>query len=191
MQLNKAEPTTITGSIGIFGIIPDFSGLIGKTGVTLDAVKTNTHANFPSVTQPMDEAEKRALQTYIERGYQLFLKRCAEGRNMPIDTITRFAEGRVWSGANAKEIGLIDELGNLGKAVELAADYAQISEYAIENYPKEKDIISLLFEDPLSQLKQAGLPLGKEEMHTLLFLQRLKDIEPRQARLPFEVNTLF
>ena len=188
-NLIVAEPTTITGSIGIFGIIPDFSGLIGKTDITIDNVKTNTYADFPSVTKPMDENEKCAIQAYVEKGYQLFLKRCAEGRTTPVDSIAKVAGGRVWSGTSAMKSGLIDVLGDLSVAIEFAADYAEIGDYIIENYPKQKDFFTLLFEDPMKQLKYACSPLGAEEESILAFIYRMKNIEILQTRLPFEINT--
>lgn len=189
-NLIVAEPTTITGSIGIFGIIPDFSGLLGKTGITFDEVQTNKHANFPSVIQPMDETEKQSMQAYVERGYRLFLKRCSEGRRMPLDSMAKIAEGRVWSGVRAMELGLVDELGDLDKAIQLAADYAQINEYETVNYPKQKDFFSLLMKNGPTQITTSFFyRFSSNDMRDLLFIYRLKDIEKIQARLPFEMNT--
>ncbi len=107
-----AQPVTLTGSIGIFGIIPNAHKLISeKLGINNGTVKTNANGNFPTLMEPMTEAQKAAMQTYVERGYELFTSRCAEGRGLPQDSIKMIAEGRVWDGAEALKIGLVDELG--------------------------------------------------------------------------------
>jgi protease-4 len=108
-----AQPTTITGSIGIFGMIPTFGGLTKKIGVHNETVKTNKFADFPSLNRPFNEEESAIMQQYIENGYDLFLTRCAEGRGIPKDTLAQYAQGRVWTGNQALEIGLVDELGEL------------------------------------------------------------------------------
>ena len=188
-NLIVAEPTTITGSIGVFGIVPDFSGLIGKTGITFDDVKTNPHADFPTLVEPMNEVEKRAMQAYIEKCYRLFLQRCSEGRNIAIDSIAPFAEGRVWSGVSAEKIGLIDALGNIETAIRFASDLARISEYNTVNYPKQKDLLTLLLESGAMQLKLLLSPFDKEVLKEFYDVNRLKNIAPIQARIPFDMNT--
>ena len=101
-----AQPTTLTGSIGIFGVIPSFAGTAKKLGISTDEVKTNEFSDFGNITRPFNEREKQMMQSMIERGYDLFLTRCAEGRGMSKDSLALYAEGRVWTGNQAKEIGL-------------------------------------------------------------------------------------
>ena len=113
-----AQPTTLTGSIGIFGMIPDASELITKKlGVKFDGVKTNKLADMGDMSRPFNAEEGALIQGMVNSGYELFTKRCAEGRNMPIDSLKMIAEGRVWSGEMAKELKLVDELGNLECAI--------------------------------------------------------------------------
>lgn len=98
------EPTTLTGSIGIFGLIPNFGNLLtDKIGLTFDGVKTNKYGTFPNVTSAMTPDERLQMQQYVERGYELFTSRCAEGRHMDIAAIKKIAEGRVWDGTTAKK----------------------------------------------------------------------------------------
>ena len=123
-----AQPTTITGSIGIFGMFPNIKGVTEKIGVDIDVVKTHEYADFGNLARPMRDNEKQLLQAYIEQGYDLFLTRCAEGRNMPKDSLALYAEGRVWTGNQAKEIGLVDELGDLKTAIDIAAELAEIED---------------------------------------------------------------
>ena len=103
-----AQPTTLTGSIGIFGMIPNMEGTAEKIGISTDVVKTNEYGDFGNITRPFNDQEKQLLQNMIEKGYDIFLTRCAEGRNMPKDSLALYAEGRVWTGNQAKEIGLVD-----------------------------------------------------------------------------------
>lgn len=113
-----AEPTTLTGSIGIFGIIPNIKKLLDHNlGVTSDNVSTNLNGDFPSFTSPMTEIQKEKMQSLIENGYKTFVNRCANGRGMSVDSILKIAEGRVWDGLSAKEIGLIDQFGGLEKVI--------------------------------------------------------------------------
>jgi len=184
-----ASPATLTGSIGVFGIIPDFSGLVKKTGVTFDNVKTNPYADFYSTIEPLDETEKRALQAYVEKTYRLFLQRCADGRDMSMDSVARIAEGRVWSGVSAERIGLVDELGDLDTAISIAADYAQISEYVTVNYPRQKDLLTLLLETSPMQIKAMFSPFSDPLFEELRQINRLKNMAPVQTRMPFDFNT--
>lgn len=123
-----AEQTTLTGSIGIFGIIPNAKKLLSdKLGVTTDNVSTNLNGDFPSFIQPMTDQQKAKMQQLIERGYETFTTRCANGRNMPVDSIKLIAEGRVWDGISAKEIGLIDEFGGLNDVINAMKNSTGIS----------------------------------------------------------------
>ena len=134
-----AEPTTITGSIGIFGMIPCFKELMNdKLGVNLSVINTNKNGNFISLTSPMTEEQRAAMQMMISQGYELFTTRCAEGRGMELDALKKIAEGRVWDGVTAKEIGLVDEFGNLADAVDYVVEQAKVGEYTVEVYPVQE-----------------------------------------------------
>jgi protease-4 len=142
-----AEPNTITGSIGIFGLFPDMQGLFNKIGVGFESVNTNKFSNIGDVSRPMTDLEKNLVQKMIERGYETFTKRCAEGRKMSIEQIRSIAEGRVYSGTDALKIGLVDTLGTLNDAVVLAAKKANITTCKLVDYPAQKDFMSQLLTD--------------------------------------------
>ena len=140
-----AQPTTLTGSIGIFGVFPSFEGTSKKIGVYTDEVKTNEFSDFGNVTRPLNDRESELLQGMVDRGYDLFLTRCAEGRGMSKDSLALYAEGRVWTGNQAKEIGLVDELGGIEKAIEIAAEMANLGKsYVIFEYPTLRSRINEL-----------------------------------------------
>ena len=131
-----ADPTTVTGSIGIFGMIPDFSGLMTeKLGLHFDIVKTNEASDFGAMGRGMTAAEGEALQNYVNRGYGLFLKRVANGRNKTVEQINQVAQGRVWTGRQALKLGLVDQLGTLDDAVKEAARLAKLDEYDVRRVP--------------------------------------------------------
>jgi len=139
-----AEPTTLTGSIGIFGLIPNVSGLREKIGVDIDGVGTNKFAASHMILKGMNNEEHALMQAYIERGYDLFTSRCAQGRHMSQDAIKKIGEGRVWIGTDALEIGLVDELGGLDEAILKAAELAQLEHYTMTYYPEKKDFLQEL-----------------------------------------------
>ena len=136
-----AEPTTLTGSIGIFGTVPNASKLLDKIGLDVDGVSTNQHAALTTnaIYKGMNKQEMALMQSMVERGYDLFTRRCAEGRGVSQDEIKKVGEGRVWLGKDALEIGLVDELGNINHAITKAAELANLGEYAIVDYPEKKD----------------------------------------------------
>ena len=136
-----AEPTTLTGSIGIFGTVPNVSKLMDKIGLDIDGVKTNQHADLTTnaIYKGMNKQEMALMQTMVERGYDLFTKRCAEGRGVSQDAIKKVGEGRVWLGKDALEIGLVDELGNINSAIAKAAELANLGQYTIVDYPEKTD----------------------------------------------------
>jgi protease-4 len=143
-----AQPTTLTGSIGIFGMFPNFAGVADKIGVNFSTVKTNEIADLGNTMRPMTNSERAIIQNHINRGYELFISRCAEGRNTSNDEIKLVAEGRVWTGADALELGLVDVLGGLDDAVAIAATKAGLTDnYAVAEYPKQKDAFTQLLED--------------------------------------------
>lgn len=131
-----ADPLTITGSIGIFGLIPNVQGLAGKLGLSPQTVSTNPQANFPNLFQPLTETQHAAMQKYVEAGYDKFVNRVAKGRNMSVAKVKSIAEGRVWSAITAKEIGLVDELGGMQDAINWVAQKAEITDkYEVSLYP--------------------------------------------------------
>ncbi|MDE5971743.1 MAG: signal peptide peptidase SppA, partial [Muribaculaceae bacterium] len=135
-----AQSATITGSIGIFGMIPEINGLLtDKLGVNTATVQTNKNGNFPSIITPMTESQRNKMQSYIERGYDTFTKRCAEGRHMSQDSIKMIAEGRVWDGALAQSIGLVDSIGPLHSAILAMAADLGIDKYSVESYPRNQE----------------------------------------------------
>ena len=136
-----AEPTTLTGSIGIFGTVPNASKLMDKIGLDIDGVSTNKHSalTINAIYKGMNKQEFALMQSMVERGYDLFTKRCADGRGVSQEEIKKVGEGRVWLGKDALEIGLVDELGNINNAIAKAAELASLGEYAIVDYPEKTD----------------------------------------------------
>lgn len=142
-----AEPVTITGSIGIFGMVPNLGGLFtDKLGVRFSVVKTNKNSDFGNFTKPLTPVQRAMMQTYVNRGYELFTKRCADGRDMRQDSIKAIAEGRVWDGRTALSIGLVDEFGGIDAAVCYVAAKASLKsgQYATRSYPADTDRIERL-----------------------------------------------
>ena len=187
-----SEPTTITGSIGIFGMFPDFSGLLTeKLGVKFDEVKTNKHAAFGTMARPFNAEELAMLDQYIGRGYELFRKRVADGRQQSIDQVEEIAQGRVWLGNDALKIKLVDEIGGLDKAIEKAAKLAKLSEYHATSYPEEKSWWSSLLDQATSKGnyldEQLQATLG-EYYEPFKFVKNLNHQSAIQARLPYYVN---
>ena len=136
-----AEPTTLTGSIGIFGTVPNINKLREKVGLDIDGVSTNKHSalNVNAIYRGMNPQETALMQNMVERGYDLFTRRCADGRGMSQDDIKQIGEGRVWLGKDALEIGLVDSLGNINDAINKAVEMVQLGEYQLVNYPEKKD----------------------------------------------------
>lgn len=184
-----AEPTTLTGSIGIFGILPNTKGLTDKLGLNFDVVQTNPIANFPSMTSPVSAEERMLMQRNVERGYELFTRRCAEGRKMPVESILKVAEGRVWSGVKAKELGLVDELGGMDMALAKAASLANLKDYKVKDYPKKKEFFDQLLEDyGLAAVTRLTSVLGGDYFKEYLIINNIKDMDPVQARLPLMLD---
>lgn len=180
-----ANPATLTGSIGIFGLVPNAQELLTeKIGLSFDEVKTNRYGSFPSIERPMTAGEKQKMQTYINRGYALFLNRCAQGRKMTVAQIAKIAEGRVWSGIEAEKIGLVDELGDMQKATEWIAEKCNLTDYDIIEYPKKKSF----YEELISELRGgiseslSRLFLGEEYRYHKI-LEQIKQLDPVQAQM--------
>ena len=185
-----AEPTTLTGSIGIFGMVPNVKGLTDKIGLTYDVVKTNKYSDFGNIMRPFNEGEKALLQMTITEGYNTFIGRCAEGRHMTKEAIEKIAEGRVWTGEAAKELGLVDELGGIDKALDIAVAKADIENYTVISYPAKQDFFSSLFETKPTNYVEAQLLKSKlgEYYRQFDLLKNLQEKSMIQARVPFELN---
>ena len=185
-----ANPTTLTGSIGIFGMFPMVEKLLkDKIGLDFDVVKTNRMADFGTLSRSFRPEEKAVLQNYINNGYALFLKRCADGRGVAVEDIAKIAEGRVWTGSKAKEIGLVDELGDLDKAVAIAAQKAGLADYCVKAYPEEKSIVEKILDTNKEDYMEA---MVRENLggyyNSVKFIRNIGNCDNIQARLPFELN---
>ena len=143
-----AEPTTITGSIGIFGMFPNADKLLNdKLGLHFSTVKTNEFSDIGAYFRPFTDQERAKAQQYINNGYELFTRRCADGRKMKQDDIKKIGEGRVWTGIHAKQIGLVDEMGGLDAAIAKAKQLAKLNEASVMNYPAKKNVFEQLMEE--------------------------------------------
>ncbi|WP_307759186.1 signal peptide peptidase SppA [uncultured Mediterranea sp.] len=185
-----AEPTTLTGSIGIFGMYPNVKGLTDKLGLDFDVVKTNAYADFGATGRPMNEGEKALMQKMVNQGYDLFLTRCSEGRGIAKEELDKIAQGRVWTGSTAKELGLVDELGGLDRALEIACQKAGIDGYTIVSYPAKQTFLEMLMNtNPGTYLKSRFLSGKAGELYRQFSILENFDKRDRiQARLPFELN---
>lgn len=182
------EPTTVTGSIGIFGMFADFSGLLTeKLGVKFDEVKTNKHAAFGTIARPFNEEEMALLDQYIGRGYELFRKRVADGRKLSIDAVEEIAQGRVWLGNDALGIKLVDAIGSMDDAVKKAAQLAKLSEYKTKGYPEPTDWFTQLLDktNKNNYLDEQMRATFGEYYEPLRYVKNLDKQSAIQARLPF------
>lgn len=186
-----AEPNTLTGSIGIFGMFPNTAGLFNKLALTTDIVKTNRYADFGDPARPMTDDEKALIQGYIERGYDTFLTRCSEGRGVSKADIDSIGQGRVWTGEQALKIGLVDELGGIERAVELAGELAEIYNYNIMEVSTDHDFLKELLEKQIEIVKQSVVKdmLGDEYEH-FRTLRKVKATYGIQARIPYDLKPL-
>ncbi len=186
-----SEPTTVTGSIGIFGMFPDVSGLLTeKLGVKFDEVKTNKHAAFGTMARPFNEEEMALLDQYIGRGYELFRKRVADGRKLSVDAVEEIAQGRVWLGNDALGIKLVDAIGSMDDAVKKAAQLAKLSEYKTKGYPEPTDWFTQLLDmtSKSSYLdEQMRATLG-EYYEPFRFVKNINKQNAIQARLPYFIT---
>lgn len=144
-----AEPTTLTGSIGIFGTIPSFGKLLDKVGLDIDGVATHRHSDLETnmIYKGMNPEEQALMQSMVERGYDLFTSRCAAGRGVSQDSIRAIAEGRVWLGKDALRLGLVDSLGGIDAALEKAAALAELESYSVAYYPEREDVLTQLLKE--------------------------------------------
>ena len=187
-----AEPTTLTGSIGIFGMFPDASELMNdKLGLNVATVKTNEFADIGGYYRPFNEKESALLQGYINRGYELFTKRCADGRGLSQDSIKVIGEGRVWTGVHAKKLGLVDQLGSLEDAIAIAKKKAKIEECTVKDYPAQKSFIEQLMEDkaPENSIAETQLKQALGDFYDIY--REAKTIQSKdriQAALPYKLK---
>lgn len=186
-----ADPTTLTGSIGIFGMIPDMSGLMtDKLGLHFDVVKTNESADFGAMGRPFNLREGNAMQQYVNRGYKLFLSRVAAGRKMSVEAVDKIGQGRVWTGEQALKIKLVDKLGNLDEAIAYAAKLAKVEGYAITAYPAKSTWFENLIaektkDDYLEAKLRTTLGVYYEPLAAIRSIERGSIL---QARVPYTFN---
>ncbi len=190
-----AEPTTITGSIGVFGMIPNMKGFFNdKLGLTFDGVQTHKYAGMMTVYRPLTEEEKGIIQGFIDNFYATFTQRVAEGRGMQVAQVDSIGQGRVWTGVDAKRIGLVDELGGLEAATAEAARMAHLEkgEYRIVGYPEQKDIFQEIRESlniqARSWLATEAFGEDAEMLHRFEQVKKARNITGIQARMPFEME---
>lgn len=185
-----AEPTTLTGSIGIFGMFPNAKGLADKLGISVDMVKTNQYADFGTMTRPMNDGEKSLMQMRMNQGYDLFLTRCSDGRGIGKEDLDKIAQGRVWTGSKAKELGLVDELGGLDRALEIAIAKANVEAYTVISYPKKESFFEALMNtNPGNYIKTRMLKGAIGDIYQQFnILENFDKYDRIQARIPFELN---
>jgi protease-4 len=185
-----ADPNTITGSIGVFGMVPNFKGFFNnKLGITFDNVKTNKYADFGTTYRPLTESEKGFYQADVENIYHSFISHVAEGRGMTVAQVDSIGQGRVWSGIDAKGIGLIDDFGGLEKAIEVAAKLAKIEEYRIQSLPVQKDPITKILEGLTGSSDNTLLKKELGDAYEYYqYIQQIKNMKGVQARLPYAIN---
>lgn len=186
-----AQPTTLTGSIGIFGMFPNYAGVIDKVGINFSTVKTNELSDFGNSMRPMTNSERVILQNYVNRGYETFIARCAEGRNVSGNEIKKVAEGRVWTGADALELGLVDVLGGLNDAVAIAAEKANLTDnYTIAEYPAQKDAFSQLMEQLSEEELSIRILTNKfgKDAKLIQEYQNVLNMQGIQAIMPYRVE---
>jgi protease IV len=184
-----SSPNTITGSIGVFGVIPNMGGFFkNKLGVTFDGVKTAPYADGPNIYRPMNAAEKQIAQNGVSRIYLQFKQRVAAGRKKDVNYIDSIAQGRVWSGNDGLRLGLVDRIGSLQDAISCAARMAKVSTYGLKEYPESKSWLENLLHkqkaEPAAMMREQ---LGEEQYKVYTEMLRLKEMTTStQARLPFQ-----
>jgi protease IV len=185
-----ADPTTISGSIGVFGLIPNAEKLLEqKLGLTTEIVNTNKNSDFPSIFRPMNIYEKEAMQMSIEKVYSDFVSKVASGRKMTVQSVDSIGQGRVWSGTSAKKIGLIDEIGGLTAAIKGAAELAGVDTYSIREFPVIEDPYTRLISQLGGEIRMNILKreLG-ESVKYYNMVQEIRDLSGIQVRLPYFIE---
>jgi protease-4 len=184
-----AQPNTITGSIGVFGVLPNFQKMFSeKLGIHIDTVNTNKHSDVGSAFRPVSETERAYVQKGVEEVYTTFIGRVAEGRNTTPNMIDSIGQGRVWSGSDALKINLVDELGGLDKAIAYAAKKANISDYKMIELPKQKDPLSMLLSKSEDEMENRIIHKNLGQQYEYFkFIQNILQLKGIQARLPYEM----
>jgi protease-4 len=182
-------PNTITGSIGVFGIIPNMEAFFkNKLGVTFDGVKTGPYADMGAIYRPLSDNEKKLVQNSIEVIYSQFKQRVADGRKKDTAYVDSIAQGRVWTGLRAIDIGLVDRFGGIDDAVKCAARLAKLTDYSLREFPEPRNIFEQYFgkSDPMNYNDKMKAELGEENYRIYLDIKRIKETTNTvQARLPF------
>ena len=185
-----AQPNTITGSIGVFILLPNMQGFFKeKLGMTFDGVKTSPDADALSVTKPLTPAQRQYLQNDVDTIYHSFKQRVADGRKMTLEMVDSIGQGRIWSGTRALELGLVDRIGGLDDAIASAARLAKITSYSLKEFPEPRNFFERLFGDYQRDVKQSAIreELGQEGMKTYNVIKRARALMgASQARLPFD-----
>jgi len=187
-----AEPNTITGSIGVFGIIPNFQGLMkNKLGITFDEANTNRNSGFIPVQRALTPFEYAVIQKEIENFYDTFITKVADGRKLSKAQVDSIGQGRVWSGVDAKKIGLIDDFGGLSKAIEVAADLAKLKTYKLQSLPEQKDpfqqILDQIFDNSPDTKIRAIMGADYKYYETIKEIRSMKGIQAR-CLYQFDIN---
>ena len=187
-----AQPNTITGSIGVFGMIPNMNNLLTeKVGLSFDGVKTNTLADFGSLNRALTEGERALLQSFIEDTYETFTSRVAEGRSISQDSVDQVGQGRVWSGVDAKNIGLVDVMGGLQDAIGIAADMANLESYRLLALPKIKDPIQQILDDLSGNVKLQFIesdPVADQYMKAYSDIKEIMSHTGIQCWMPYQFD---
>lgn len=186
-----AEETTITGSIGVFGTLPNITKLTNNIGIHTEQVKTHQNAAGYSIFTPLDENTKNTIQESVENIYNVFVTRVATGRKMKFEQVDAIAQGRVWTGADALKIGLVDKIGGMDDAIKAAAEMVKLKKYKTKNYPEyEKDLSALFGGMPFMQSKESFIKeeVGEENYQMIEQIRRMSAQKGMQALMPFEIN---
>ena len=182
-----AEPSTITGSIGVFGMIPNINEFAKRIGINAEQVGTNKRSLDYSLFEPMSDDFYEVTKEGIERVYTTFVTKVAQGRNMTFEEVDQIAQGRVWTGKQALSNGLVDELGSLDDAIAIAADLAEIDGYRVRNYPDYKRELKDMFSGPFGRVKTQVLKeeIGEEQFEVYQKLKKFGAWKGVQTRLPY------
>ena len=185
-----AQPTSITGSIGIFGVLFNAEELFeNKLGITFDNYSTGEYSDMYTITRPLTPFEKEIIQQDIEKGYEIFTTKAADSRDMDIDELLKIASGRVYSGYEALDNGLIDEFGTLEDAIEEAAEMAELEEYRVSYYPRQKTVLEQIMEDLGADIQTRYLKMKLGEYYPYFQqVQELNSLRGLQARMPFDIR---
>jgi len=188
-----ANPTTITGSIGVFGVLMNAKEMMNnKLGITIDTVKTNKHADIGTIFRPLTRVERQIIQNSVENVYDTFISRVSLGRNLSKEYVDSVGQGRVWTGRDALELGLVDVLGGLETAIEISSNMADLQDYRIVNLPKQKDPIEVLLQDLMGEEVRSSIV--KKELgdfyDTYMELKNINSMDQIQMRMPqtFEIR---